>query len=234
MGRRRVRENLSWRIRFRIEKKFNNLAMKMILNDKEQGKVSTYSEARQDRFVIKMTNEKKHGTYVEIGSGHPIRSNNTFLLESKYRWLGISVELNSELVREFRGARLNPVIAADATSLNYRKLFSEFNLPGLIDYLQIDIDPALQSLEALKKIPFEKYKFSVITFEHDRYRANRQIARDSRKLLKSFGYKLIVKNVKSQKLKPFEDWWIHPELIEKNVWMQFKSHRKNPFSLKWN
>jgi homoserine trans-succinylase len=129
--------------------------------------------------------------------------------------------------------RLNPVIAANATSIDYQELFSAFDLPSSIDYLQIDIDPALQSLEALKLIPFEKYKFSVITFEHDRYRANRQIARESRKLLKGFGYKLIVKNVNSQKLKPFEDWWIHPELVEKNIWINFKSYRKNPFRLNW-
>ncbi len=233
MSSKRVRENLSWRIRFRIEKKFNNLAKRMLLIDKEKIKVSTYSEAMQDCFVVKMTNDKKHGTYVEIGSGHPIRSNNTYLLENKYDWRGISLELNSELVLKFKAVRLNPVIAANATSIDYQELFSAFDLPSSIDYLQIDIDPALQSLEALKLIPFEKYKFSVITFEHDRYRANRQIARESRKLLKGFGYKLIVKNVNSQKLKPFEDWWIHPELVEKNIWINFKSYRKNPFRFNW-
>ena len=234
MNRKRNRENLSWRIRFRIEKKFNILAKRMLLIEKKQIKGSTYSEVMQDRFVIKMTQEKKQGIYVEIGSGHPTRSNNTYLLESEYHWSGISVELNSELVREFKHARLNPVIAADATSLAYPELFTEFNLPNVIDYLQIDIDPALQSLEVLKIIPLEKYKFSVITFEHDRYRANRRIAQESRQLLKNYGYILLIKNVKSQKLKPFEDWWIHPELIEKNVWMQFQSHRKNPFSFNWN
>jgi hypothetical protein len=181
-----------------------------------------------------MTREKKRGTYVEIGSGHPTSSNNTYLLENKFNWSGVSVELSSGLAQEFQASRLNPVINADATALDYLSIFSKYSLPNEIDYLQIDIDPAFQSLQVLRNIPFEKYKFSVITFEHDRYRADRRIAKESRLLLKKLDYRLIVKNVMLETLKPFEDWWVHPDLVPKEIFTSFQARMKKPNRLDWN
>lgn len=42
---------------------------------------------------------------MEIGSGHPVDSNNTYLLESNYAWKGISIDFNADLVEEFNGLR---------------------------------------------------------------------------------------------------------------------------------
>lgn len=38
-----------------------------------------------------------------------------------------------------------------------------------LDYLQMDIHPAEATLEALKALPMDKYRFSVITYEHNGY-----------------------------------------------------------------
>jgi hypothetical protein len=228
------KDSLSWRIRFQVGKIirrfFGNPLSKKFIG----GVQSSYSEASQDLFVVRMTQSKKQGTYIEIGSGQPINSNNSYLLESEYGWRGVSVELSTGLVQEFRAVRLNPVVNSDATLLDYSTLFKEHKLPKVIDYLQIDIDPATQSLETLRSIPFQDYKFSVITFEHDRYRASRKIAKESRKFLQSFGYNLIVKNLTLDTLKPFEDWWVHPDLVPKKISAKFQSSMKKPKHFDWS
>jgi len=43
--------------------------------------MKTFSQASQDLFVKYLTNEKRNGYFVEIGSNHPIAINNTILLE---------------------------------------------------------------------------------------------------------------------------------------------------------
>ncbi len=230
---RQGKDNLSWRIRFQVGKIYRKIFGNPIPEKLEGNSLSGYSEASQDLFVVRMTQSKRQGTYVEVGSGHPIYSNNSYLLESEYGWRGVSVELSTGLAQEFGVTRVNPVVNSDATLLDYSTLFEEYKLPKEIDYLQIDIDPALQSLEALRSIPFQEYKFSVITFEHDRYRANRKIAKESRKILHGFGYNLVVKNLTLETLKPFEDWWVHPDLVSKKISAKFQSSMKKPKHFDW-
>jgi hypothetical protein len=83
-------------------------------------------------------------------------------------------------------------------------------MPERIDYLQIDIEPAYQSLAALRRMPFDKYTFSVITFEHDLYAdpKNLKIKQEQQRILLSHGYRLVRENVAVED-QPFEDWWIH-------------------------
>lgn len=51
------------------------------------------SQAGQDLFVIAMTQGKRQGTWLEIGCGWPICSNNTYLLEKRLGWRGISIDV---------------------------------------------------------------------------------------------------------------------------------------------
>ena len=39
----------------------------------------------------------------------------------------------------------------------------------------------------------------------------------SRKYLESFGYKLIVDNISPDDDRPYEDWWVHPDLVHKKI-----------------
>lgn len=68
------------------------------------------------------------------------------------------------------------------------------------------------------KIPFNKHQFSVITFEHDYYiDENPEIRELSRNYLKSLGYSLLVNDVSIGDNSPFEDWWINPTKINKDI-----------------
>lgn len=173
-----------------------------------------FSEAYQDLFILAAHEGKRNGTYLEIGAAGPYLGNNTVLLEKQFDWKGISLEIDENLVEEFRSQRSNEIICADATKVNYSEILSEKGFPKDIDYLQLDCDPPNITYEILQRIPFDEYRFGVITYEHDYYNDFTKSYRDlSREFLKSKGYVLAVKGVSTTKDRPYEDWWFHPQLI---------------------
>lgn len=190
-----------------------------------------YSQATQDIFVLKMLVDKIGGFYLEIGGGHPQDSSNTYLLESKYHWDGFALEKNNQLVKLYNAGRRNPAIDADATLFDYQKKLESINAPSQIDYLSVDIDPVENSYLALKSLPHDNYRFSVITFEHDRYKSGDKYMLESRNLLNSLGYKLVVKNVMCFG-RDFEDWWIDPFVIPKEIWKP-KQKKRVEFAKLW-
>jgi len=179
-----------------------------------------YSQALQDLFVLSILNGKKNGTYVEIGAGHPTNINNSYLLESVFGWRGVSYEIQEDLANYFNETRTNKCICADATTTDYTRSFESNNLPARIDYLQVDIDPSEQSLESLKRLDLNEYRFSVITFEHDAYQGKQHVVDESRKILRSYGYQCVASNVKNQG-HPFEDWYVDPSIVSSDVWSKF-------------
>ena len=173
-------------------------------------------QAKQDSFVLNVLNEKRNGWYVEVGSNDPIIYNNTYLLETEYDWNGVGFDWDQSLVDNYNNVRKNKCISTDATKFDYLKYFKENKFPKQIDYLQLDIEPAHQTLAALKQMPLDEYRFSVITYEHDLYAdpANKEIKKESIDILSSLGYKLLVENVDdSSPDRVFEDWWIDPKVI---------------------
>lgn len=171
-----------------------------------------YSQAFQDLFVLIMLDGKEHGTYLELGSAHGLKHSNTALLEQVFNWTGLSIDNNEEFVADFANCRKNPVICADALTVDYKELLEGLSLGPIIDYLQIDLEPPEVTLDALYKIPFDEFKFRVITFEHDFYR-NSVVREESRKYLKEKGYKLIINDIGFEIDNSFEDWWVYPDLI---------------------
>ena len=170
-----------------------------------------YSQAGQDKFVLESLGHKRNGFYVEIGAYHSKEISNTYTLEKEYDWSGISFEIVQERVDEFNLNRTNKCYQADATTFDYETLFDSLNMPKQIDYLQIDIEPASNSLLALMALPLDKYRFSVITFEHDLYydAANLDIKNKQKEILLNLGYTLEKENVVcNHEHFPFEDWWL--------------------------
>jgi hypothetical protein len=170
-----------------------------------------FSQCYQDLFVLSMLNGKKGGSFLEIGHGDPWYGNNTALLE-KWGWKGVSIDIDPALSKTFEKERKGKIVCGDATKLDIDKL-----LPAgeVIDYLQIDCDPAQTSLLALYNIPFHKRQFRVITFEHDHYFEDSHTVRDrSRAYLRSLGYVLVVDDVSVNDFDSFEDWWAHPQLLD--------------------
>lgn len=185
---------------------------------------SNGSQVFQDMFVLFMNEGKKKGTYLEIGSGPPFHGNNTCLLENNYSWSGLSVELNPIYAKDFHDHRKNRVLLTDALKLDYKKTLKEYFTTNEIDYLQLDLEPAQNTFECLLAIPFEDYKFGVITYEHDYYIDFTKSYREkSRRYLKNLGYELVVADVSPDGRSNFEDWWVHPDLINRDVIDKIKS-----------
>lgn len=176
--------------------------------------MQSQSQIGQDIFVLRQLTGKTNGTFVDIGAGHPQVINNTFVLETQYAWSGISVDLgqhgaygcehldNEQYASLWRDLRQTPLLIANACTTDYSKLFADYDLPPIIDYLDIDIEPPQASFEVLRRIPFNAYKFRVITFEHDDYRqTNTRVP--AREYLTNLGYTYM----ESDKLDQ-EDWFV--------------------------
>ena len=183
---------------------------------------NNWSQSMQDMFVLSMLDGKKNGVYVEIGADQPRVISNTYLLESEFDWSGVSFELDDDKVTNFNNVRRNKCICADATTYDYKSLFEERNYPKQIDYLQLDIDPAEGTLNALKVLPLDDYRFSVITYETDVYSSGADIQDEEIAILKDAGYQLVVKNIRNEG-NPFEDWWIDPNIISEEKWKPYKT-----------
>jgi hypothetical protein len=174
-------------------------------------------QAHQDSFVLNALKEKQNGFYVEIGAQDPFTWNNTAILENEYGWTGVAFEIIPELTENYNNNRRNPCIQGDATTFDYLNYFKQNNFPKQIDYLQLDIEPAEQTLNALYKLPLLEYRFSVITYEHDLYAdpKNSLIKAEAQGVFKALGYRLVSENVTDGiDTRPFEDWWIDPNVVK--------------------
>jgi len=174
-----------------------------------------YSDLWQDMFVLAVLDGKQNGTYLEIGAAEPFWMSNTAILEQNYNWTGISFELEYGKVQRFNSERKNPCYTANALLVDYRSTMDRAGLLGVVDYLSIDIEPPENTLNALKRLPHDKVKFRVITFEHDLYTGGQapNVRTESRRFLKELGYHMVVNDVGLDG-KSVEDWWIHPELVD--------------------
>lgn len=174
----------------------------------------------QDKFVCKVLNNKRNGYFIEIGSNDPIYINNTYVLETELNWKGIMIEKDTKWIKNYLKHRPNSKhIIEDATVINYDELFQNNLVPKNIDYLQIDLEVSNGStISTLQKIcdqVMHEYKFAIITFEHDIYCTNYKNTRlESRKLLKNKGYVRVFSDINYKGKLPFEDWYVHPELVD--------------------
>ena len=190
--------------------------------------VDSKSQSFQESFVQNATTEKLGGYYVEIGSNHPIEFSNTYLLENRFNWRGLGLELSKRLVDDYNYVRTNLAICVDATLADYGSLFEEHHCPLQMDYLQLDIEPSIQTLKALKSIPLDSYTFSVTTFEHDLYAdpLNIEIQNEAFQILEFFGYKRLIQGV-SSKGNSYEDWYVHPDLVDKDFMQNWVSTQES-------
>ena len=143
-----------------------------------------WSQAYQDLFALTMTRGKKNGKYVEIGANHPSELNNTILLETSFDWKGVSVEIDGNLANLFNKERQQPCFTADATTFDWKAEFKNSNWrTKRIDYASVDCEPPAITLAALKNLPHDEYRFTVITFETDLYKDGGQWRDESRDCL---------------------------------------------------
>lgn len=177
-----------------------------------------YSDDKQDIFVANLLKFKRDGYYLDIGSSSSVGSNNSFFFES-LDWKGICIEKNPMFNSSYE-SRTCIYINEDALKVDYEKVFEENEMPLVIDYLSLDVDEA--STEVLKILPLYKYKFKVITCEHDSHFFGDKYKKRQRKILLSKGYFLLGEDMLNQSGRnigqqhAWEDFWVHPDFFEKD------------------
>lgn len=179
------------------------------------------SQAHQESFVLNVLNEKHNGFYVELGGGWPIRNSNTYILETQYGWSGISFENDTKRADDYNAIRNNKTLCTDAIEFDYLSYFIQNQVPTQIDYLQMDIHPAEDTLRALKNIPLDEYRFSVITYEHNGY-SNPKNKQESYNILSGLGYVRVADDVIFERM-AYEDWWIDPQVVPYDSYKDFIS-----------
>ncbi len=188
-----------------------------------------YSSSGQDLLVLCLLDGVHRGRYLELGSGRPVAHNNTYLLESKYNFTGLGIDVDKDLVDLYNKIRYNKAVLGDAKYFNFKDAIYNlgWRLNEPIDYVSIDCDPSInssvttakrsnESFHALCNLLLQGLVFKIITFEHDCYRYFDIVKNRSRKVLESFGYQMVAKGVIDSRGFEFEDWWINPNYINKN------------------
>ena len=82
------------------------------------------SQFQEDKFILNKFPKSHKGVYLDIGSFHPTRHNNTYLLY-KSGWQGINIDLNSlsiDLFNFFRPRDIN-INAAISDQDSEKKLY---------------------------------------------------------------------------------------------------------------
>lgn len=189
----------------------------------------SYSQCGQDLFVLSMLNGKRNGTYIEIGCCYGEELNNTALLERDFAWTGIAMDIQPDFVADYNSKRTNQAILQDATTADYAKLLADRGITdNIIDYASVDCEPPAITMAALKQLPLDTHKIRVITFEHDCYANGDAVLKASREYLLSKGYELVATNISEQAhVHNFEDWWVHPELVDRTIIDMFKDDSDN-------
>lgn len=165
------------------------------------------SQIGQDVFVLEKLNFKKNGTFLDIGSGPFEAISNTYALEKSFDWSGMAIDITDHSANYTKYRPKTKFYCHDALSFDYENQMEDFFKDNkTIDYLTIDLEPPILSLQALLKVPFEKYTFNVITFETDAYRESgtKDISRNH---LKDKGY-ILIKEVNRQ-----DDFYVHSSIL---------------------
>ena len=192
--------------------------------------IGYYSNEMQDVAALRLLKNADSPTFLDIGCRHPVEINNTLLLEEN-GWSGICVDID-DYSEEFKEKRQTPFYQIDSTSYEFIELLEKHFPQKVIHYMSLDVDSA--SLQTLKNILENGFKFIFMTFEHDyHYVRTHELCNkwdggdrtvdevkacksSSKKMLSTCGYKLLFENVSFHEgytgiiPHPWEDWWINP------------------------
>ncbi len=199
-------------------------------------KDNKFSQSGQDQFAYNISGS--NGTYLEIGAHDPVINSNTFNLEVKCNWNGISIEYDKTFQKSWDDNKLrkNNVIWDDAFNINYSSLIKQRELPNRLSYLSCDIEPAENTFNILKKVISSKLNFDFISFEHDKYSIGSKYEDLSIEYLKNYNYKVAVKDVysRNKRYKIYETWFVNNDIdfeeMDYSVWKK-EFYKSSKFSL---
>ena len=189
-----------------------------------------YSQSGQDQFAYNLIG--KNGTYLEIGAFDPILNSNTYYLETKCDWKGLSIEFDLSHKDAWNRTyeRKNKILWDNAFSVNYLKELNEIGISSKIDYLSCDIEPPENTFKILKSLIQLNLQFSFISYEHDKYNYGDKYEKLSKEFLINHGYKIAVDNVysRNKKYKIYETWFVDNKIDFKQV--DYQKWREKNFS----
>ena len=199
-------------------------------------KDNKFSQSGQDQFAYNISGS--NGTYLEIGAHDPVINSNTFNLEVKCNWNGISIEYDKSFQMSWGDNKLrkNNVVWDDAFNINYSSLIKQRDLPNRLNYLSCDIEPAENTFNILKKVISSELNFDFISFEHDKYSIGNKYEDLSIEYLKNYNYKVAVKDVysRNKRYKIYETWFVNNDIdfeeIDYNVWKK-EYYKSSEFNL---
>ena len=201
-------------------------------------------QAFADRFVLNCTGFKRNGYFLELGSREAKLNNNSYILEKDFGWRGVMVDRVADHEASYESVRPNSIpIIQDATRIDYKKVFEDNNFPTSLDFWQLDLEvrdnTSLTALIKINETILDCYKFAVVTMEHDIYtdfetgEIDRKYGYEasviawvnavntrltSREILERRGYHCVFKDILDPPEEcidcPYEDWWVHPDLVD--------------------
>lgn len=186
-----------------------------------------FSQSWQDFFVLTMLDGLRQGFYLELGASKPVYCNNTHLLETVFDWQGLSIENRTELESEWKQHRSNSrLVMGNCLTMDFEKVLADNNAPTVIDYLQLDLARDA-TFKALTRLPHERHRFRVITFETDIFSGYTRDQERSQAYLRELGYELLIDNVAVKNYptgtwEPFEDWYVAPDLVDHDMMDLFR------------
>ena len=188
----------------------------------------------QDVFVDKILN-KDGGFFVDIGAGtgglpssNPGFYSNTYFFEAFRSWTGIAIDYDSDWYFSVKNSRNCKCVCEDLLEKNINEILSENECPELIDYISIDVDDA--QWKVFHDFNFSKYKFNVLTLEHNLFQTLESCTQNRseehkqkvlkeydayREVLSSHGYKILWADVNLDGYGPVEDWWVSQEIFDR-------------------
>jgi hypothetical protein len=172
-----------------------------------------FSEWKQDIIIDRLLKHKTDGTFVDIGANQFNTNNNSYFFELNNNFYGIGVDIDPQYAEGWAQNRKSPLIIGDATQLDYTNLFIEHNLPKVIDFLSIDVDPAETSLDALYKVFETDYQFNIVDFE---VANDPPVTQKCKSFLESKGYKL-VKELHIYGHYHLDDIYVHESIYNENM-----------------
>lgn len=196
-------------------------------------------QAFADQFVLNCTSFKRNGYFLELGSRDPKINNNSYILEKEFDWKGVMVDRDATHELRYKTERPNSIaIIKDATEINYKEIFESNNYPLDLDFFQLDLEvrdnTALDTLIKINEDILGNYRFATVTMEHDIYTGFDNAVETrakSRNILKNRGYYCVFQDILDPPDVcvdyPYEDWWVHPDLVDMEYILQLQEKNKN-------
>ena len=113
----------------------------------------SYSYGGIDSLILNIFKNQKNGFYLDVGCGHPIKNNNTYLLNKK-GWSGINIDLDEENIDLFNSYRKKDVnlVTAVSDKEGETDLYFYHNKSALNTISKENADFQKAKVSAIKKI----------------------------------------------------------------------------------